>query len=495
MAIRRYIRKPSIPALSDWPEKLIPVMKEVKENLEIITGRKGEKLSQLAGEVTVSALAERINEIIRVLQDGSDTQVSVGSGVIAPAAPAAPSVTAADLSAELLALLGGTATWSHDLIINGDFNVSQRPGAHGKVINTSGSLGVVYSGMDRWYARARHPHTYTSTRVEFTDPVTSGRPPTSDDGQFNPFAFQLTRATNVGAINSSHSIAIGQTVDAYHYAPYRDKEIEVSFWVYSHLPGTYTLMAHSTLTDSSLSDARECCVPYTINAANTWEYKTVTIPIPPTGVTNVHWRTIDSSLDGITLLWVLKSAGTVTPNQWSSGGIKSTGDAYGATGQVDWTGTGTPVFKLACVHTSPVRRSGAEELALCRQFYQRSASASLVRTVAAALARPDENQEGAAVYGGSNTGAVGYVHPYIQFHPPMRAPSTLGAITFPKFTTYASTGVAGTCRRLTDNTVMNTGQTGVAASGATGHAFAVDLTGFVDQRIQFSWVADADFFA
>lgn len=496
MAIRRYLKKPSIPSLNGTPEAALPVLKPMKETLEILTGRKGEKIAQLAGTVTVGTLAERVNEIIRVLQDGSDTEVAVGlptAGVSVPPAPAAPTVDLADLSADLLAALGG-AVWYHDLIMNGDFAVSQRPGAHGKIMNVSGTLGVTYSGMDRWYVRARHPHTYSSSRSEFLDQATSGRPPTSADGQFNQFAFGLGRTTSAGSITAAHSLAIGQTIDAYHYAPYRDKAIEVSFWVKSHLAGTYTLMAHGTATDAANTNVRECCVPYTINAANTWEFKTVTIPVPPNGL-SAWWRTIDSSLDGISLLWVLKSAATVTPNQWATAGFESTKDAYGATGQVDWTGTGTPTFYLACVHTSPVRRSGAEEMALCRQFYQRSASASVVRAVAANLQRPVENQEGAAVFGGSNSGAVGFVHPYIQFNPPMRAPSTLAGISFPKFTTYASTGVAGTCRRLTDNAVMNTGQTGLAATGTTGHSFAVDLTGFVDQRIQFSWVADADFFA
>ena len=75
--ITRFIKKPSIPALTKWPDELLPVMKPIKETLEIYSGRRGQKIEQLRGEVLPNDLAIAINEIIRVLQDGIDNDVSV----------------------------------------------------------------------------------------------------------------------------------------------------------------------------------------------------------------------------------------------------------------------------------------------------------------------------------------------------------------------------------------------------------------------------------
>lgn len=93
MGILRYLRKPSIPSLTGWPEALLPVLRPIKETIEIITGRKGEKLDQLSGDVTVADIAGRVNEIIRVLQDGANDDVLV-NGVMAPAASPTPKYVA-----------------------------------------------------------------------------------------------------------------------------------------------------------------------------------------------------------------------------------------------------------------------------------------------------------------------------------------------------------------------------------------------------------------
>lgn len=87
-AITRFVKKPSIPALTGWPEPLLPVARPVRETLEIITGRRGQRISPLSGSVPLDNVAEKINEIIRVLQDGSDVEVNVLGGTASPPPPA-----------------------------------------------------------------------------------------------------------------------------------------------------------------------------------------------------------------------------------------------------------------------------------------------------------------------------------------------------------------------------------------------------------------------
>ena len=74
MSITRFIKKPSIPSLTGWPEVLRPVMGPIRETIEIITGRRGQKIGQLTGTITLNQMAERINEIIRVLHGARELE-------------------------------------------------------------------------------------------------------------------------------------------------------------------------------------------------------------------------------------------------------------------------------------------------------------------------------------------------------------------------------------------------------------------------------------
>ena len=91
--ITRFIKKPSIPTLTGWPDALIPVMRPIRETLEIITGRRGQRIPQLNGTVSPDVLALRINEIIRVLQDGQDVEATVLLEIPTPDVGAILSIT------------------------------------------------------------------------------------------------------------------------------------------------------------------------------------------------------------------------------------------------------------------------------------------------------------------------------------------------------------------------------------------------------------------
>jgi len=137
------------------------------------------------------------------------------------------------------------------------------------------------------------------------------------------------------------------------------KTVTVSFWVQSSVTGTYTsVLENSTGTQNYIA-------PFTINVANTWEYKTIQIP----GSTSGTWLT-DNGI-GLSFYIVLGSGTSYenTPNVWTSG-------KYSVSGSVDLGATNGATFYLTGVQlevntqqTPFEQRPIGVELQLCQRYY------------------------------------------------------------------------------------------------------------------------------
>jgi|11BtaG_2_1085332.scaffolds.fasta_scaffold00165_14 hypothetical protein len=139
--------------------------------------------------------------------------------------------------------------------------------------------------------------------------------------------------------------------------------LTLSFWVRSSLPGIYS----ASLEDG---DALPLHIKeYQIDNADTWEYKTLTFPPPPTG-------TFSTAGTGTGMrLTMVQASGTQnqsSPNNWKTGSYY-----HASTRQVDFTkqtgnfyitGIQLEVGKNA---TEFEHRSYGEELALCQRYFQR----------------------------------------------------------------------------------------------------------------------------
>jgi hypothetical protein len=137
--------------------------------------------------------------------------------------------------------------------------------------------------------------------------------------------------------------------------------VTLSFWVRSSLTGTFG--------GSFLNDAanRSYVFSYTISAANTWEYKTITV----TGDTSGTWLTTNGI--GVMVRFGLGSGSTFTgtAGSWGAGNIVQ------PTGSVSVVGTSGATFYITGVQlekgstATPFEfRSIGDEFGLCERYYQ-----------------------------------------------------------------------------------------------------------------------------
>ena len=140
------------------------------------------------------------------------------------------------------------------------------------------------------------------------------------------------------------------------------KTVTLSFWVRSSLTGSFSVyLANSAYNRIYIS-------AYTINSADTWEYKTVTVP----GSTDSTWLTDNGK--GIALGFEL-AAGAVyygTNNTWNtSGAVRCTSSQTNlvATSGATFYITGVQLEE-GSVATPFEHRQYGQELALCQRYYQ-----------------------------------------------------------------------------------------------------------------------------
>ena len=141
--------------------------------------------------------------------------------------------------------------------------------------------------------------------------------------------------------------------------------ITLSFWVYSSVTGTYSFSLRNGAAN------RSYVTTYTINSANTWEQKTITI----TGDTTGTW-TKDNTV-GMYLTWDLGQGtnyNTSTTNAWQVGNYDRTSGSVSFVGQANGAAfyiTGVQLEKGSTATSFDYRPYGTE-LALCQRYWMPS---------------------------------------------------------------------------------------------------------------------------
>jgi hypothetical protein len=245
----------------------------------------------------------------------------------------------------------GNASSFKNRIINGGMVIDQRN--NGAAVTSNNN--TIYS-VDRF--------------VYFTNGSATG---TLQQSSVAPTGFTNSLLYTIGSGSASGSTTRAQLIQRIEGSNVADlawgsasaKSITLSFWVRSSLTGTFGGVLQNSAQDRSYP------FTYTINAANTWEYETITIP----GDTSGTWLTGNGS--GVQVYWDMGcgSSLTTTAGAWASGdfrGATGTTSVVAVTGAT-WQMTGVQ-FEVGTVATSFDFRSIGTELALCQRYYQVLAS-------------------------------------------------------------------------------------------------------------------------
>ena len=178
--------------------------------------------------------------------------------------------------------------------------------------------------------------------------------------------------TTAGAIGTNQYVKVYQPIEALNcqllnFGSANARTISLSFWVKSSVTGTYNLNAYH-------QDAnRRYSTTYTIDVANTWEYKSLVIPGDTGGSIN------DDNGYGLSVDFVLAAGSGFTSNDQNDKWIDDTGNArhfgqgvdLGATNGQTWQVTGVQLTAT----DAPIEFQHEDygtTLAKCQRYFERT---------------------------------------------------------------------------------------------------------------------------
>jgi len=235
-------------------------------------------------------------------------------------------------------------------------------------INHNGAMQVAQRGTS--FTGWANSAAYSLDRFKYTN-YQSGTVTISQDSNA-PIGFSkslkiATTATDSGASTYSflQQFIEGQDVASLAYGTVSPKQVTASFWIKSNMTGTYTFNI------STYDSARRIASTYTVNSADTWEYKTITF-VGDSSSSIAY----DNTLGLICEWWFAASSAFTTnplPTSWTANSnlSRSTGLNVGintsTSNYVNITGVQLEVGDTA---TPFEHRSYGEELALCKRYFQ-----------------------------------------------------------------------------------------------------------------------------
>ena len=341
-----------------------------------------------------------------------------------------------------------------NIIINGAMQVAQR----GTSISVSST--AVYT-LDRFSA---HKDTNTMTATQASDAPTG-------------FEYSLKLTNGTGASPSSSDInCIQYNVEGYdstqlEIGTANAKKVTLSFHVKSSITGTYVVGFLDSGNDNGY------IADYTINSANTWEKKTITLTMSDYG----SWVGSSSNGTNLILHWDLNSGSdrdVSSVNVWNDGASND----FSHSSQVDWVGTTGSTFYLTGVQlevgsqaTPFEHRSFGEELALCQRYFQKSYADNVA---------PSTVTNNGAFWTNIIRNASNQNYWHVQTYQTMRSQ--------PSVTTHSpATGTSGKFENDTDgadrdSAVSNTSNTGFSIRPNSG------TSNDLGDVVAVHWVADSE---
>ncbi len=235
-------------------------------------------------------------------------------------------------------------------IINGAMVIDQRNNGTSLTVNT----GTTGYSLDRYGYNNQSGANSTIQRSA-----------TAPAGFQNSLLITMTSANSPSAAQYAR---VFQGIEGYNMADLAwgtadAKTITLSFWVRSSVTGTHSMVINNGAGNYAYP------FTYSINTANTWEQKSVTVP----GATGGSWGTNTDAFCYLTIPYGSGSSTTATANVWASAG----NFVNAATGAVNLCATNGATFYLTGLQievgtqaTTFDYRSIGTEFALCQRYFQ-----------------------------------------------------------------------------------------------------------------------------
>ena len=332
---------------------------------------------------------------------------------------------------------GASGGGSKNIIINGAMTIAQRnTAAHNE--------GNGYFALDRWYQEKTNHDQFTYS-VEQVSDAPSG---------FSK-CLRVTTSTAETALAADEFSRIYQAIEGNNLARVGfgtadAKPLSLSFWVKSSITGNWSASLYINDANVIYSQA------YTINVANTWEYKTLSIPALTTAgpnIDNTQGAILNfglfagSNWNTATTVWTAYGGG---PNLMG-GQTANLGGTLNATWQI----TGVQLEVNDTSTDFEHEDYGATLLKCYRYYYQ--------------LAGSDEKGTGGKhIGGGVMRFATGFYGFPVTFPAPMRAVPTLTYANITPYVADASNGYAtvSIAAGNTDNFGINGSNSAISGAGA-----------------------------
>jgi hypothetical protein len=352
-----------------------------------------------------------------------------------------------------------------NLIINGSMQVSQRYGTTGKSFGTGG--GSFYYGTDRF---ATMDYTWSAgSNLTVKQATPSGESISFPTG-FN-YAYKINTGATALTLASGGQIWVRHAIEGSNIAPYYNKKLTLSFWVRSSVTGTYTVWFGNS--EAVASTARSLQLEYTINAANTWEFKTLTLDMAQATAAGT-WSSTNTA--GLFIYWMLGAnanrSGDLNKNTWG----EFTAYTFKSAAGVNWTSTANATFYLTGVQmsvgsvASPFEfKDYGRDLEECQRYYWMLKGGVAYSLYATGFAR--------------TTGAADFVfHSPVEMRTrPTSVESNAQVMTIPGTGTVAITGISSG-----DGAALTVGGVYVTGSASSGQHYFIGNNNDSNGYIAFS---------
>lgn len=237
-------------------------------------------------------------------------------------------------------------------IINGDMRISQRGTLFTSIVSDRYSLDrILY----------RKSGAMVHSVAQDTDVPTMAQA---------GYLFQNSLLSTVTTVDTSIAATdfctFQHRIEGYNWANLAQKICTLSFWVKSSQTGTYCVALVNSAGD------RSYVAEYTINAANTWEQKIITIAASPSAGTWNYTTGI-----GVSVCWTLAAGSNfhTTAGSWQTGNFIATSNQVNATNTIVTTWRMTGLVLNEGSYAAPFSLFGGDiegEVAACRRYYEKS---------------------------------------------------------------------------------------------------------------------------